>query len=157
MNKRQFAQTSQSPSLGKLLSMPTNKAVATLFFTCLLSACGGGGGSSTESAQPQTQTTESAQDNKTTDTSLQNNDASNSANFEQFKKKAIEIDLDQYDFSADTIYAKVYIDAQTVLFLGKVDSNQRLKLHVPNNTTKVKFDLFSQQAGDDQVTGEIEL
>jgi aminoglycoside N3'-acetyltransferase len=122
-----------------------------LALAALSASCGGGGGETTTPVTtPTTVTTPPS-------TKLADNPAPSSANFKQHTRKSLVIDASKYSFSADTVYAKVYINKSEVLFLGKISTQQRFEFHLPTNVSKIYFDLFSTVAEDPQITEEVSL
>lgn len=121
-----------------------------LALAALSTSCGGGGGETTKPVTTPTSVTPPS-------TKLADNPAPSSANFKQHTRKSLVIDVTKYSFSADKVYAKVYINKSEVLFLGKISTQQRFEFHLPTNVTKIYFDLFSTVAEDPQITEEVTL
>ncbi|MFY8300902.1 hypothetical protein AAEU28_19210 [Pseudoalteromonas sp. SS15] len=131
----------------------------------ILSACGGGGSDETSSAktsqtpsndtsstQTQTQSETQPQSNKLID-----NKATDNAQFSQFKSQNMEIDISGLGFEANTVYLKIYTFDNKTLFLGKVPNSPNFEFYLPNDVSKVKYDVFSTVKTDPQITKEYEL
>jgi hypothetical protein len=121
----------------------------------LLTACGGGGES--EAPQPsQAASTTQAQPQPQSD-KLSDNKAPDNAQFSQFKSQNMEIDISGMGFEANTVFLKIYTLDNKTLFLGKVPNSPSFEFYLPNDVSKVKYDVFSTLKTDPQITKEYEL
>lgn len=131
----------------------------------ILSACGGGGAdetsplkttqtpsSDTSSTQTQSESQTQPQSNKLIDSK-----ATDNAQFSQFKSQNMNIDISGLGFEAKTVYLKIYTFDNKTLFLGKVPNSPNFEFYLPNDVSKVKYDVFSTVKTDPQITKEYEL
>ena len=131
------------------------KRILIMSILSLLTACGGGGGS--EAPQPsQAASTTQAQPQPQSD-KLSDNKAPDNAQFSQFKSQNMEIDISGLGFEANTVFLKIYTLDNKTLFLGKVPNSPSFEFYLPNDVSKVKYDVFSTLKTDPQITKEYEL
>lgn len=125
-----------------------------------LTACGGGGSSETSPSQTsQTTNTSPVSSNQTETKSskLTDHKATDNAQFSQFKSQNMNIDISGLGFEAQTVYLKIYTVDNKTLFLGKVPNSTNFEFYLPNDVSKVKYDVFSTVKTDPQITKEYEL
>lgn len=135
----------------RLLIIPT--------FSLTLAACGGGsddGTSPVNTAQPPVSDTPSTQPQPES-SKLTDNKAADNAQFSQFKSQNMNIDISGLGFEAQTVYLKIYTLDNKTLFLGKVPNSPNFEFYLPNDISKVKYDVFSTLKTDPQITKEYEL
>ena len=131
------------------------KRILVMSILSLLTACGGGGES--EAPQPsQAASTTQAQPQPQSD-KLSDNKAPDNAQFSQFKSQNMEIDISGLGFEAKTVFLKIYTLDNKTLFLGKVPNSPSFEFYLPNDVSKVKYDVFSTLKTDPQITKEYEL
>ncbi|TLX48016.1 hypothetical protein C1E24_04225 [Pseudoalteromonas phenolica] len=131
------------------------KRILIMSMLSLLTACGGGG--ETEAPQPsQAASSTQAQPQPQSD-KLSDNKAPDNAQFSQFKSQNMEIDISGLGFEAKTVFLKIYTPDNKTLFLGKVPNSPSFEFYLPNNVSKVKYDVFSTLKTDPQITKEYEL
>lgn len=131
------------------------KRILIMSILSLLTACGGGGDS--EAPQPsQAASTTQAQPQPQSD-KLSDNKAPDNAQFSQFKSQNMEIDISGLGFEANTVFLKIYTLDNKTLFLGKVPNSPSFEFYLPNDVSKVKYDVFSTLKTDPQITKEYEL
>lgn len=133
----------------------------------ILSACGGGGADETSSVKTtqtpssdtsSTQTqTQSETQTQTQSSKLIDSKATDNAQFSQFKSQNMNIDISGLGFEAKTVYLKIYTFDNKTLFLGKVPNSPNFEFYLPNDISKVKYDVFSTVKTDPQITKEYEL
>ena len=128
------------------------KIIACYFIILGLSGCGGGGGSD---AKPVPDTVGAVAPPSTT--LLKDNPAAANAQFSQFKNHELTLSVQEYGFSANEVFVKVYTSSEQVLFLGKISGDNNLSVYVPKTTSVVWVDLFSTVSGDPQITKEFSL
>ncbi|BBN81673.1 hypothetical protein PA25_16580 [Pseudoalteromonas sp. A25] len=135
----------------------------TLIYCVALIACGG---SSEEQAKSTDIINQSAQEQSVQPASEQSNSLSTLLSdtpageefvFSQFREHNIVIEPESYDFSANTVFIKVYTEQGKLLFLGGVKGELNLSLYIENVVSNVFVDMFSTVAGDPQITMEINL
>ncbi len=131
------------------------KRILIMSMLSLLTACGGGGES--EAPQPsQAASSTQAQPQPQSD-KLSDNKAPDNAQFSQFKSQNMEIDISGLGFEAKTVFLKIYTLDNKTLFLGKVPNSPSFEFYLPNDVSKVKYDVFSTLKVDPQITKEYEL
>lgn len=140
----------------------------------LLCACGGGGESSssqpssTNNQAPQATTSSTTNDTASTDESgasstqssssaLSQHSAQDNAQFAQFRSHNLNIDITGLGFTAPEVFVKVYTLENQTLFLGKVANTSNFEFYLPNDVTRIKYDVFSVLKADPQITKEVEL
>ena len=69
----------------------------------------------------------------------------------------ISISPEDYQFSSDEVYLKIYTSNKHVLFVGKLDQIKAFSLELPKLIDVVYFELFSENPDDKQFKGEIRL
>ncbi|AJR06323.1 hypothetical protein C9J03_13530 [Photobacterium gaetbulicola] len=120
-----------------------------LLVLLVLAGCGGGDdGTSSQSQQE-----------KPTTTLLGENTVPTDARFQQFETYLFEINPADFEFSGNRLYLKVYLSSGNTLYLGQIDKQAlfAFPISVPVKEQVVRYDLFSDFAGDKAVTGESTL
>ncbi|ELR66855.1 hypothetical protein C942_04554 [Photobacterium marinum] len=112
-------------------------------------SCGGGGGGedgTTVTGNPSSSL-------------LNDNPAPANARFQQYQNHLFELQPDELNMAGNTLFLKVYLDSGSVLFLGQIDKNSTFSLpvSVPTREKVLKYDLFSDFAGEERVSGEVAL
>ena len=69
----------------------------------------------------------------------------------------ISISPEDYQFSSDEVYLKIYTSDKHVLFVGKLEQIKAFSLELPKVIEIVYFELFSENPDDKQFKGEIRL
>lgn len=139
-----------------------------LLFNCLipivLTACGGGSESASPATENQSNTSvavdssaSSENTNQTASNKLVENKAADNAQFTQFKSQNMSIDISGLGFESQSVYLKIYTLDNKTLFLGKVPNSPSFEFYLPNDVSKVKYDVFSTLKSDPQITKEYEL
>lgn len=121
----------------------------------LLTACGGGG--EAEAPQPSEAASSTQVQPQPQSDKLSDNKAPDNAQFSQFKSQNMEIDISGLGFEANTVFLKIYTLDNKTLFLGKVPNTPSFEFYLPNDVSKVKYDVFSTLKTDPQITKEYEL
>jgi len=121
----------------------------------LLTACGGGG--EAEAPQPSEAASSTQAQSEPKSDKLSDNKAPDNAQFSQFKSQNMEIDISGLGFEAKTVFLKIYTLDNKTLFLGKVPNSPSFEFYLPNDVSKVKYDVFSTLKTDPQITKEYEL
>lgn len=90
---------------------------------------------------------------------LSTQSAPTNSQFSNFKNKQFNIDPRSFNFDGDNVYLKVYDTGGSVLYLGgiKKDAIFSIELTLPNNDSTVVYDLFTDSANDQSVSGEFVL
>lgn len=136
------------------------RLLITSIFTISLAACGGGGSEESSPTQVSQVTSASNASTDTTDSQslkLTDNKAAESAQFSQFKSQNMQIDISDLGFEANVVFLKIYTFDNKTLFLGKVPNTPSFEFYLPNDVSKVKYDVFSTLKTDPQITKEYEL
>lgn len=129
-------------------------------FSFLLSGCGGGSADSPKAEQQQTPvtppvTTPAVEVPKST--KLVDNSVPDSTEFNQFASALPQIPDKTALFKSKNLYLKVYTNNGNALYLGRYHAAIPIEFHVPNHIKSVKYDIFSTDPTDPQISGEIAL
>jgi hypothetical protein len=136
------------------------RLLITSIFTISLTACGGGGSEESSPTQVSQATSASNASTDTTDSQslkLTDNKAADNAQFSQFKFQKMQINILGLGFEAKTVFLKIYTQDNKTLFLGKVPNSPNFEFYLPNDVSKIKYDVFSTLKTDPQITKEYEL
>jgi hypothetical protein len=131
----------------------------------MMAGCGGGGATdapstATQQTQPATTTstsptTPTVETPKTT--KLVDNSVPASTEFNQFTSMLTQIPDKTAEFKSKTIYLKLYTSNGNALYLGRYHAAIPIEIHVPNHIKTLKFDVFSADPTDPQISGELAL
>jgi hypothetical protein len=132
--------------------------------TLILVGCGGGAGDSAPTATQQTQpatTTTTTPSTPTVETpkstKFVDNSVPTSTEFNQFASFLSRIPDKTAEFKSKTVYLKLYTSNGNSLYLGRYYASMPIEIHVPNHIKTVKFDVFSADPTDPQISGELAL
>lgn len=130
--------------------------------TLILIGCGGGGaGDTSPSASQQSPTSATTPTTPTVETpkstKLVDNAVPTSTEFNQFASFLSRIPDNSAEFKSKTIYLKLYTSNGNALYLGRYHASLPIEVHVPNHIKSIKFDMFSADPTDPQISGEITL